>query len=167
MKLPEKKVYIAQTGSGRIEIPLTGEEINSICTMGSNDAAVESVCNKPRLRCWMMRYSKELIREEIRSYSDWTEEELSSDEDNLQRLVWLLAWNVSDSDDPDSFLADEDYEYNNDSEVIHSGLHQPEEDEARLTALRAALQEGIDSGICENFDPAEYLKQLKAFYHNS
>lgn len=43
----------------------------------------------------MTRYSKELIREEIRDYSDWTEEELSSDEENLQRLVWLLAWDVS------------------------------------------------------------------------
>ena len=108
MILPEKQIYLAQTGSGRIVIPLTGEEINSICTMGSNDAAVESVCNKPCLRCWMTRYSKELIREEIRDYSDWTEEELSSDEENLQRLVWLLAWDVSEADDPDSFLANEE-----------------------------------------------------------
>ena len=108
MKLPEKQIYLAQTGSGRIVIPLKGADINSICTMGSNDAAVESVFNKPCLRYWMTRYSKELIREEIRDYSDWTEEELSSDEENLQRLVWLLAWDVSEADDPDSFLANEE-----------------------------------------------------------
>jgi len=147
MILPEKQVYLAQTGSGRIVIPLTGEEINSICTMGSNDAAVESVCNQPSLCCWMTRYSKELIREEIRSYGDWTEDELSNDENNLQRLVWLLAWDVFDADDPDLFLADEGY-----AEFIQ---------EARLSALRAALDEGEASPDVENFDPERFLQESK------
>lgn len=56
--------------------------------------------------------------------------------------------------------------YNNASEVIRAGLRRLEEDESRLVALRAALQEGLDSGICENFDPEEHLNQLKASYHN-
>ena len=56
--------------------------------------------------------------------------------------------------------------YNNASEVIREGLRRLEEDETRLAALRAAIQEGIDSGICENFDPEEHLKQLKAAHHN-
>jgi antitoxin ParD1/3/4 len=41
-----------------------------------------------------------------------------------------------------------------------------EEDERKIAFLRAAIQEGIDSGICEDFDPEEHLKQLKATYHN-
>ena len=56
--------------------------------------------------------------------------------------------------------------YNNASEVIRAGLRRLEEDEARLAALRAAIQEGIDSGICEDFDPEEHLKQLKASRRN-
>ena len=56
--------------------------------------------------------------------------------------------------------------YNNASEVIRAGLRCLEEDEARLAALRAAIQEGIDSGICEDFDPEEHLKQLKASRRN-
>lgn len=68
------------------------------------------ITRKTNLSCPNGKWAnwKELIREEIRDYSDWTEEELSSDEENLQRLVWLLAWDVSEADDPDSFLANEE-----------------------------------------------------------
>lgn len=56
--------------------------------------------------------------------------------------------------------------YNNASEVIRASLRLLEERETKIEYLRAAIQEGIDSGICENFDPEEHLKQLKAKYHN-
>ena len=56
--------------------------------------------------------------------------------------------------------------YNNASEVIREGLRRLKEDERKIAYLRAAIQEGIDSGICEDFDPEEHLKQLKAAYHN-
>ncbi|MBQ6771807.1 MAG: type II toxin-antitoxin system ParD family antitoxin [Bacteroidales bacterium] len=56
--------------------------------------------------------------------------------------------------------------YNNASEVIRAGLRRLEDDERRIALLRSAIQEGIDSGICEDFDPEEHLKQLKAAYHN-
>jgi antitoxin ParD1/3/4 len=56
--------------------------------------------------------------------------------------------------------------YNNASEVIRAGLRRLEEDERKIAFLIAAIQEGIDSGICEEFDPEEHLKQLKAAYHN-
>ena len=56
--------------------------------------------------------------------------------------------------------------YNNASEVIRAGLRRLEEDERKIAFLRAAIQEGIDSGVCEDFDPEEHLKQLKAAYHN-
>lgn len=108
MTLEDNKVYIAQTTCGLIEVPLTGEEINSICSSGYNDEAVEFVCEKPCLRCWMSRYSKELIREKVREYGNWTEEDLANDKDNLQHLIWLLAWDVFDCDDPDSYLATEE-----------------------------------------------------------
>lgn len=56
--------------------------------------------------------------------------------------------------------------YNNASEVVRAGLRLLEERETKIEYLRAAIQEGIDSGICENFDPEKHLKQLKAKYHN-
>ena len=111
MRLQDDKVYIALSTCGTIEIPLTGEDINSICKWGtSNDEDVEYVCNNPKLRSWMNRYSKELIREEVRDYGNWTEEELANDEDNIQRLVWLLSWEIFESEDPDFYLANEEFQ---------------------------------------------------------
>ena len=50
--------------------------------------------------------------------------------------------------------------YNNASEVIRAALRRLEEDEARLAAIRAALIEGEESGIVENFDPTGFMKRL-------
>ncbi|MCB9223862.1 MAG: type II toxin-antitoxin system ParD family antitoxin [Crocinitomicaceae bacterium] len=52
--------------------------------------------------------------------------------------------------------------YKNVSEVIRAGLRLLENEEDKVKMLRAAIQEGIDSGIVENFDPKEHLKSLKA-----
>lgn len=52
--------------------------------------------------------------------------------------------------------------YKNASEVIRAGLRLLEEEEAKVIALRKAIEEGIDSGIAEDFEPEEYLKKLKA-----
>lgn len=51
--------------------------------------------------------------------------------------------------------------YKNVSEVIRAGLRLLENEEGKAKVLRAAIQEGIDSGIVENFDPKEHLKSLK------
>jgi len=52
--------------------------------------------------------------------------------------------------------------FNNASEVIRAGLRLLEEEESKVTALKNAVQEGIDSGIAENFDPKKHLQSLKA-----
>lgn len=56
--------------------------------------------------------------------------------------------------------------YNNASEVIRAGLRLLEEDESRLMALKSAINEGLDSGVAEGFDPETYLKSLKAEHSN-
>jgi antitoxin ParD1/3/4 len=54
--------------------------------------------------------------------------------------------------------------YNNASEVIRAGLRRLEEDESRLAALRAALEEGEASPDVEDFDPDRFLQEMKAKY---
>lgn len=52
--------------------------------------------------------------------------------------------------------------FKNVSEVIRAGLRLLEEEEQKIIVLRHAIEEGINSGIVENFDSEEYLKMLKA-----
>ena len=52
--------------------------------------------------------------------------------------------------------------YKNASEVIRAGLRLLEEEENKTIALKKAIQEGIDSGIVEDFNPEQFLKDLKA-----
>ena len=46
------------------------------------------------------------------------------------------------------------------SEVVRAGLRLLEEHEAKLEALRNAIQEGIDSGLPEPFDVDEFLGDM-------
>lgn len=52
--------------------------------------------------------------------------------------------------------------YKNANEVIRAGLRLLEDEESRTTALRAAIQKGLDSPRVENFDFKENLRKLKA-----
>lgn len=55
--------------------------------------------------------------------------------------------------------------FKNVSEVIRAGLRLLEEEESKIIVLRTAIQEGIDSGIAQNFDPKKHLESLKAKKH--
>lgn len=52
--------------------------------------------------------------------------------------------------------------FKNVSEVVRAGLRLLEEEENKVIALRSAIQEGIDSGIANDFDPKKHLESLKA-----
>lgn len=52
--------------------------------------------------------------------------------------------------------------FKNASEVIRAGLRLLEEEENKLQILKNAIQEGIDSGIAEDFDARKHLETLKA-----
>ncbi len=52
--------------------------------------------------------------------------------------------------------------YKNVSEVIRAGLRLLENEESKAIALKNAIQEGIDSGIANDFDWEKNLTELKA-----
>lgn len=52
--------------------------------------------------------------------------------------------------------------FKNASEVIRAGLRLLEEEENKVLSLKKAIQEGIHSGIAEDFNPSIHLKQLKS-----
>jgi antitoxin ParD1/3/4 len=56
--------------------------------------------------------------------------------------------------------------YENVSEVIRAGLRLLEEEEDKLSALKRAVEEGINSGIEDGFNPESHLLSLKAAKRN-
>ena len=52
--------------------------------------------------------------------------------------------------------------YKNVSEVIRAGLRLLEDEESKVIALREAIRAGKESGIVEDFDTVQNLKNLKA-----
>jgi antitoxin ParD1/3/4 len=52
--------------------------------------------------------------------------------------------------------------FKNASEVVRAGLRLLEEEENKLLILRKAVNDGIDSGRAEDFDPKKHLEILKA-----
>lgn len=52
--------------------------------------------------------------------------------------------------------------YKNTSEVLRAGLRLLEEEEQRIIALRNSIQDGVNSGIADNFNPEDHLKKLNA-----
>ncbi len=52
--------------------------------------------------------------------------------------------------------------YKNASEAVRAGLRLLEEEEQKIIALRHAIEEGVNSGLAEDFDPDQHLKMLKS-----
>lgn len=89
----------------RFELRMPGESVQDIAQSGQNDAAVEywtpkilaqieadDFANKPTV---------DSVRAELNEYGSWDDEELSDDGQNWNRLIWIAAWNIADSDDLD------------------------------------------------------------------
>lgn len=55
--------------------------------------------------------------------------------------------------------------YKSASEVIRAGLRLLEEEENRMIALRDAIQDGIKSGIAQDYNPEKLIQILKAEKH--
>ena len=51
--------------------------------------------------------------------------------------------------------------YKNASEVMRAALRLLENEENKIYNLKNAINEGAESGICENFDAAAHLVELK------
>ena len=51
--------------------------------------------------------------------------------------------------------------FNNASEVVRAGLRLLEDEENKIMALRKAVNEGLESGRADDFDPKKHLAALK------
>lgn len=72
--------------------------------------------------------------------------------------------NVTLGDHFEGFIAEqvEKGRYGASSELVREGLRLVDEREQKVDVLRAAVQEGFDSGPAEPFDIEEFIREVKS-----
>lgn len=82
------------TSSGRIEIEMTMAQAESAAHPGQCDADVLALSNNRKIRRQLEALDRDLVREELREYGAWDDEELADHAQNLQRLLWIAAGDI-------------------------------------------------------------------------
>ena len=102
-------LYGYPEGSGRIELGMTVDMVDSICTVGSNDAAVEAVKQDPEIRQQLDEIPEEYL-DDLYYVLDMNRTEFDAlTRDELESYaVWLAAWDIRESEEYASVFESEE-----------------------------------------------------------
>lgn len=89
---PTKAAYFNYIGS--IELPIC--VIDQICHSGSNDIAVAECMQIPEVKAELSEIDPEALRKELDQYGTWDNTQLQDHEANLERILWVAAWDIFD-----------------------------------------------------------------------
>ena len=84
------------TGSGKIELQMTLEQARSASHQGQCDNDVRDLSKVPAIARQLAKIDPAILRDELREYGAWDENELADPDQNLQRLLWLAAGDIVD-----------------------------------------------------------------------
>lgn len=79
---------------GTIEIQMTKEQARFASHPGQCDADVRELSNHRKIRAQLQRIDPKVLRDELREYGAWSEEELADHDQNLQRILWIAAGDI-------------------------------------------------------------------------
>ena len=82
------------TSSGRIEIQMTLEQAQRASHSGQCDEDVRALSQQPDIAKQLNAIDPALLREELREYGAWDEQERQDHQQNLQRILWLAAADI-------------------------------------------------------------------------
>ena len=89
------------SSSGRIEFEIPREEA-ARCGSGSNDAVIKHLSKQPHIAQALAKIKPEELKEELREYGAWDDEELEDHKQNLQRILWIACHDINDSDEEEN-----------------------------------------------------------------
>lgn len=81
---------------GRIEIQMTLEQAKSCTHPGPCDADVLALSNERKIRKQLEAIDPAILRQELAEYGAWDEVELSNHAENLQRILWIAAGDITE-----------------------------------------------------------------------
>lgn len=84
------------TGSGRIELKLTKAQAEACSHPGPCDDDVLALSQCPAIARQLRKLKPELLVAELSEYGAWDEVELQDHAQNLQRVLWIAAGDISD-----------------------------------------------------------------------
>lgn len=88
------------TGSGLIELQMTLNQARSASHQGQCDSDVLELSRQPKIARQLAKIAPALLRDELSEYGGWDENELSDQDQNLQRILWLAAGDISGEHGP-------------------------------------------------------------------
>lgn len=88
----------ACTSSGRIELKMTRAQAAGASHSGSCDSDVLALSHEPAIHRQLEAIDPGLLRAELREYGAWDDEELQDHQQNLQRILWILAGDINEGE---------------------------------------------------------------------
>ena len=84
------------SSNGRIELKMTLAQAQSASHPGPCDADVAALVKARNISWQLSALDPAVVREELDEYGAWDEEELADHNQNLRRLVWLAANDITE-----------------------------------------------------------------------
>ena len=81
---------------GRVELEMTLEQAQSCTHPGPCDSDVRALSQQPDIERQLKAIDPEHLRLELREYGAWDNEELADHEQNLQRVLWIAAGDITE-----------------------------------------------------------------------
>lgn len=82
------------TSSGRIELKLTLAQAKGASHQGRCDDDVAALRQVAAVRRQLDKIDPALLRDELREYGAWDDEELADHDSNLSRILWLACGDI-------------------------------------------------------------------------
>lgn len=79
---------------GTIEIQMTKSQAMSASHQGQCDDDVRALSMVRKIRIQLERIDPKALRDELREYGAWDDQELADHEQNLQRILWIAAGDI-------------------------------------------------------------------------
>lgn len=86
------------SSSGRIELQMTMEQAESASHSGECDEDVRELSKVPAIAEQLAKIDPTLLSAELKEYGAWDDEERADHDQNLQRILWLAACDITEQE---------------------------------------------------------------------
>ena len=86
------------SSSGRIELQMTMEQAESASHSGECDDNVQELSKVPAIAEQLAKIDPAVLSAELKEYGAWDDEERTDHDQNLQRILWLAAGDITEQE---------------------------------------------------------------------